>query len=62
MTESNWHAYCQICGEFIGPAHLQNDGSGSFFRIDRCACTCPPESIKIEILPLGTFPTKPLPR
>lgn len=59
MTESNWYAYCQICGEFIGPAYIEPDRSGgSFSRIDRCACTCPRESIKIEILPLGSVPNQ----
>jgi hypothetical protein len=51
MTWSNWPVYCQICGKFIGPAHLHGDGPDSFFRIDRCTCTCPLESTKIEILP-----------
>jgi hypothetical protein len=60
MTESNWYAYCQICGEFIGPAYIDyRDRSGTFARIDRCTCTCPIESIKIEILPLGTVPNRP---
>jgi hypothetical protein len=59
MTESNWHAFCQICGEFVGPAHVDYDGGGGFYRTDYCKCVCPRDQAKIEIIPLGAEPSAP---
>jgi hypothetical protein len=59
MTESNWHAFCLTCGEFVGPAHIDQDGGGGFYRTDRCLCACPRDQARIEIIPLGAAPSTP---
>lgn len=56
MTESNWQAYCLGCGELIGPAHIDSEGGGSFYRRQGpdCKCACSREKVGVEIITLET--------